>query len=94
VRILGLIAAVAISGAAGYVGSVASGPVAVLAICGAGYYQNSSGQCVPDPSAGQAPGGAIPAGVTAICRDGDYSYSTHHSGTCSGHGGVKRWITN
>jgi len=43
-------------------------------------------------------GGGIPGGpppnATARCRDGDYSYSTHHSGTCSGHGGVSQWLTN
>lgn len=31
-------------------------------------------------------------GVTAICKDGTYSYSQHRQGTCAGHGGVKRWI--
>ncbi len=31
-----------------------------------------------------------PPGATALCRDGTYSYSKHHSGTCSHHGGVKR----
>jgi hypothetical protein len=31
-------------------------------------------------------------GVTAICKDGTYSYSQHRSGTCSGHGGVREWI--
>lgn len=35
---------------------------------------------------------APPPGATALCRDGTYSYSTHHSGTCSHHGGVKRWL--
>lgn len=34
----------------------------------------------------------IPEGVTAICKDGTYSYSQHRSGTCSGHGGVAQWI--
>lgn len=27
----------------------------------------------------------------AECRDGSYSYSTHHQGTCSWHGGVAEW---
>jgi hypothetical protein len=40
------------------------------------------------PSAAAAP----PPGATALCRDGTYSYSKHHSGTCSHHGGVKRWL--
>lgn len=35
---------------------------------------------------------ASPAGATAICEDGSYSYSTHRSGTCSHHGGVKIWL--
>jgi len=32
-----------------------------------------------------------PAGATAKCRDGSYSYSAHRSGTCSHHGGVAVW---
>lgn len=33
-----------------------------------------------------------PAGATAQCRDGTYSFSQHRSGTCSRHGGVSRWL--
>jgi hypothetical protein len=53
--------------------------------CPWGYYQAASGDCVPDPKKGPAD-----RPPTAICRDGDYSYSEHpHSGgTCHGHGGV------
>jgi hypothetical protein len=29
---------------------------------------------------------------SAICRDGIYSFSASRSGTCSNHGGVKKWI--
>jgi Protein of unknown function (DUF3761) len=29
---------------------------------------------------------------TARCKDGTASYSAHHSGTCSGHGGVAEWL--
>ena len=32
------------------------------------------------------------ADATAQCRDGSYSYSQHHSGTCSHHGGVAVWL--
>jgi Predicted solute binding protein len=32
-----------------------------------------------------------PAGATALCRDGTYSYSKHRQGTCSHHGGVLIW---
>jgi hypothetical protein len=34
-----------------------------------------------------------PTGATAKCKDGTYSKSTHHSGTCSHHGGVAEWLT-
>jgi len=53
--------------------------------CSRGYYLNVTGHCVHSPS-------AYPAGATARCRDGAYSYSLHASGTCSHHGGVARWI--
>ncbi|HEX6065873.1 MAG TPA: DUF3761 domain-containing protein [Longimicrobiales bacterium] len=33
-----------------------------------------------------------PAGATARCRDGTYSFSQSRSGTCSSHGGVARWL--
>ena len=36
---------------------------------------------------------AAPPGATALCRDGTYSYSKHHSGTCSHHRGVAKWLT-
>ncbi|MBV8788539.1 MAG: DUF3761 domain-containing protein [Mycobacterium sp.] len=102
-RVQLVIAAVAISAGASCIPViVANGPTTILASCGKGFYQNSSGQCVPDPSSGLPPGGApglvssggTPPGATAICRDGDYSFSTHHTGTCSGHGGVKQWLSN
>ncbi|WP_020665066.1 DUF3761 domain-containing protein [Amycolatopsis benzoatilytica] len=55
------------------------------AACGSGYYRNSSGNCVHDPSSN-------PSGATALCEDGSYSYSQHRSGTCSRHGGVRQWL--
>jgi Protein of unknown function (DUF3761) len=33
-----------------------------------------------------------PAGATAKCADGTYSFSQHRSGTCSHHGGVAEWL--
>lgn len=36
----------------------------------------------------------VPTGVTAICRDGTYSYSQHRRGTCSHHKGVSQWLLN
>ena len=52
-------------------------------------YINSDGQCVPSPQ--QSPSGP-PTGASAQCNDGSYSFSTHRRGTCSHHGGVRRWL--
>jgi len=43
-------------------------------------------------SIGPAATAATPAGATARCRDGSYSYAQHHSGACSDHGGVAVWL--
>jgi hypothetical protein len=68
-------------------GAGARTPTAVP-VCKAGYYENVSHHCVRRPShAAKAP-----AGATAKCRDGTYSFSEHASGTCSHHGGVAVWI--
>jgi hypothetical protein len=56
--------------------------------CSADEYRNVDGICVPRPTQADAP----PAGATAECKDGTYSFSKHRSGTCSHHGGVKRWL--
>lgn len=48
-------------------------------------YTNVDGNYVKSPS-------DDPAGATARCNDGTYSYSQNHSGTCSHHGGVAEWL--
>lgn len=48
-------------------------------------YKNVNGNTVYSPSHSS---NGIPAGATAQCYDGTYSFSLHHSGTCSHHGGV------
>lgn len=48
-------------------------------------YTNSDGNRINSPS-------ADPAGASAQCNDGSYSYSAHRRGTCSHHGGVARWL--
>lgn len=56
--------------------------------CGTDSYINSAGNCVHSPV--NAP--SAPAGATAQCSDGTYSYSQSRRGTCSHHGGVSSWI--
>ncbi len=53
-------------------------------------YVNSQGQWVPSPT--RTPDNQPPAGATAQCRDGTYSFSQSRRGTCSHHGGVARWL--
>jgi hypothetical protein len=53
-------------------------------------YTNSQGERVPSPT--WTKNGKPPAGASARCRDGSYSFSRHHQGTCSHHGGVAQWL--
>ena len=55
-----------------------------------GHYINSSGNVVHAHA--HSTTGATPAGASAQCRDGTYSFSQHHRGTCSHHGGVAIWL--
>jgi uncharacterized protein YgiM (DUF1202 family) len=50
-------------------------------------YVNVDGVRVPSPIFSETK----PAGATAHCRDGSYSFSLHRRGTCSYHGGVAEW---
>lgn len=52
------------------------------------YYKNSNGERVQSPTYYTT----APAGATAECRDGTYSFSRNRRGTCSHHGGVKKWL--
>jgi Protein of unknown function (DUF3761) len=54
------------------------------------YYTNSTGQRIHAPA--HTLSGNAPAGASAQCRDGSYSFSTHRRGTCSRHGGVAEWL--
>jgi hypothetical protein len=55
-----------------------------------GHYKNKDGRDVHSPSKSKS--GKAPQGASAQCRDGSYSFSKHHSGTCSRHGGVAGWL--
>jgi uncharacterized protein DUF3761 len=39
-----------------------------------------------------AAGGPAPAGATGQCKDGTFTMSKTHSGSCSHHGGVAKWF--
>jgi uncharacterized protein YraI len=52
------------------------------------YYTNSVGERVQSPTYYNN----TPSGATAVCNDGTYSFSRSRRGTCSHHGGVRRWL--
>jgi hypothetical protein len=54
------------------------------------HYTNHDGQVVHSPA--KSTHDQVPAGASAKCRDGTYSFSQHRSGTCSHHGGVGNWL--
>ena len=53
------------------------------------HYTNSDGRQIHSPAYSS---GGPPAGATALCAGGTYSFSRHRSGTCSHHGGVAKWL--
>ena len=52
------------------------------------HYTNTYGNRVQSPTYYRT----APAGATALCRDGTYSFSQSRRGTCSHHGGVAKWL--
>ncbi|MFA5778189.1 MAG: DUF3761 domain-containing protein [Candidatus Paceibacterota bacterium] len=52
------------------------------------YYTNTYGNSVHSP----AYSNSVPAGASARCGDGTYSFSQNRRGTCSRHGGVNEWL--
>lgn len=56
--------------------------------CAANEYRNVNGNCVQRPTHADS----APAGATARCHDGTYSFSQNRRGTCSSHGGVAEWL--
>jgi hypothetical protein len=57
-------------------------------VCTNGSYVNTAGNRVCSPAASSS----VPAGATAQCQDGTYSFSQSRRGTCSHHGGVATWL--
>lgn len=54
------------------------------------HYVNKAGQSVHSPT--KSKDGSVPAGASAQCRDGTYSFSRSRRGTCSRHGGIASWM--
>jgi hypothetical protein len=53
------------------------------------HYKAKDGHEVHSPA--KSTHNQVPAGASAQCRDGTYSFSQHRRGTCSHHGGVRSW---
>jgi hypothetical protein len=53
-------------------------------------YVNSQGNSVHSPA--NTVDGSVPAGASAQCGDGTYSFSQSRRGTCSHHDGVASWL--
>ncbi|HIQ17211.1 MAG TPA: DUF3761 domain-containing protein [Novosphingobium capsulatum] len=51
------------------------------------HYTNVDGNSIHSPMRSRG----RPAGATAHCADGSWSFSQHARGTCSHHGGVAGW---
>jgi hypothetical protein len=54
------------------------------------HYTNTYGNTVHSPAYTQD--NSVPAGASARCKDGTYSFSQSRRGTCSHHGGVASWL--
>jgi hypothetical protein len=54
------------------------------------HYKATNGNTVHSPS--MTKGDVAPAGASAKCRDGSWSFSQSRRGTCSHHGGVGNWL--
>ncbi len=59
---------------------------------GATSYGLTSRPSQPASQSRQVSQPTAPAGASAVCRDGTYSYSQNRRGTCSHHGGVAQWL--
>ena len=57
-------------------------------VCDNGTYVNTYGNTVCRPYSSSS----APAGASAQCSDGTYSFSQTRRGTCSHHGGVATWL--
>jgi hypothetical protein len=79
--------------ASGEAGGAAAAPPAAEPKSGAPSPSSVQGRSAPPSPRPGSSGAPAPAGkATAMCKDGSTSFSTHHSGACSHHGGVAQWL--
>ena len=53
----------------------------------------AASQAAPAAKPAATAGNTDPTGATAKCKDGTFSKSKHHKGSCSHHGGVAEFLT-
>ena len=53
----------------------------------------AASKAAPAAKSAATTGNTDPTGATAKCKDGTYSKSKHHTGSCSHHGGVAEFLT-
>ena len=54
---------------------------------------SAASKAAPAAKSAATAGNTDPTGATAKCKDGTYSKSKHHKGSCSHHGGVAEFLT-
>ncbi|HEY7371757.1 MAG TPA: DUF3761 domain-containing protein, partial [Polyangia bacterium] len=82
-------------GACSHHGGVAAGGAAseMAPPAGAPAPSTTQGRAAPASPRPSSSGGTPQAGQpTARCKDNSISYSVHHAGACSHHGGVAQWL--
>jgi hypothetical protein len=81
---------IAVNGLSGYLPRLSLSLQPNGAFVEGGGYTNSQGNRVRSPT--RTADNQPPAGASAQCRDGTYSFSQSRRGTCSHHGGVAKWL--
>ena len=71
-------------------GTITAFAVAVAFLVPAAQAQ-ATGTCAPHTTGVCRADSPHPAGATAQCKDGTYSYAANFRGTCSHHHGVRYW---